>query len=543
MRLVNRHSALAGALVILSLSLPGPAAALSTEPPAPPSVEFGELFDAVEMASVFPDQKTFADAIPDEPPPELMADYERQKQLPAFDLKAFVDRHFAQPPHHLDDYKRRPDQNVSDYISNMWEVLQRKPDEIEPYSSLLPLGRPYIVPGGRFREIYYWDTYFTMLGLEQDGKHVLALDVLQNIASLIDRYGHMPNGNRSYYLSRSQPPFFSPMVELIAAHDGDKVFVSYLPELQAEYDYWMDGADGLAAGSAHRHVLRLPDGTLLNRYWDDRAAPRDESYREDVETARHSNRPAAEVYRDLRAGGETGWDFSSRWLADGKDLWTIRTTAIAPVDLNTLMMHLEQVLAKAYRLKGDPDDAQRYLALADKRGAAIRRLMWDAQAGFFADYLWQDGRQSDALSAATVFPLYFGVATQEQAHAMAAALRQRLLEPGGLGTTLATSGQQWDRPNGWAPLQYLAVEGLNAYGERDLAREIADRWLRKNIQGYAAAGVLVEKYNVEEGLDQPGGGAGGEYSLQVGFGWTNGVLAKLMAEYPELTARALHQNP
>ena len=122
---------------------------------------------------------------------------------------------------------------------------------------------------------------------------------------------------------------------------------------------------------------------------------------------------------------------------------------------------------------------------------------------------------------------------------------RELLEPGGLGTTLTTSGQQWDRPNGWAPLQYLAVEGLNAYGERDLAGEIADRWLRKNVQSYAAAGVLVEKYNVEQGLDQrgSGGGGGGEYSLQVGFGWTNGVLAKLIAEYPELAARALRQNP
>ena len=540
MRLVNHRSALAAAFVAFFLSFRGPAAFVP-ETPAPPSIEYGELYRAVEMASLFSDQKTFADAIPDEPPAQVMADYEGQKQLPGFDLRAFVDRHFAQPPHHFDDYKPPPNQSINDYIRDMWDVLERKPDEIEPYSSLLPLSLPYIVPGGRFREIYYWDTYFTMLGLEQDGKHALALDMVQNIASLIDRYGHMPNGNRSYYLSRSHPPFFAGMIELVAAHDGDKVFVSYLPELKAEYDYWMEGADGLAAGSAHRRVLRLPDGTLLNRYWDDRAAPRDESYREDVETARHTNRPAEEVYRDLRAGAESGWDFSSRWLADGADLWTIRTTAIAPVDLNTLMMRLEQVLAKAYRLKGDPDDAQRFMALANNRGAAIRRLMWNAQAGFFADYLWQEGRQSDALSAATVFPLYFGLATPDEAHAVAAALRQRLLEPGGLGTTPTTTGQQWDRPNGWAPLQYLAIEGLSAYGERDLAREIADRWIRSNVQGFAAMGALVEKYNVEQRCCA--GGAGGEYSLQAGFGWTNGVLAKLMAEYPDLTVRAAHPDP
>ena len=539
MRHFGPTSTLAVACILFSVSYHDTATAFSSDAPSPPSVEFGELYGAVEMSGLFSDQKTFADAIPDEPPSQIVADYEKQKQLPGFDLKAFVALHFATPREHLEVYERRPNRGVGDYINDMWQVLRREPDEIEPYSSLLPLGRPYIVPGGRFREIYYWDSYFTMLGLEQDGQHALSRDMLQNFASLIDRYGHVPNGNRSYYLSRSQPPFFSSMVELIAAREGDKVFVDYLPELQAEYDYWMEGAEKLAPGSAHRHALRLPDGALLNRYWDDRAAPRDESYREDIETAHRAIRPAAEVYEDLRAGAESGWDFSSRWLADGKDLSTIRTTAIAPVDLNTLMMHLEATLAKAYQLNGKLEEAQRYRALADNRRATIGRLMWNAQAGFFTDYLWQEGRQSDTLSAATVFPLYFGVATPEQADAIAAAVRGRLLEPGGLATTLIDNGQQWDRPNGWAPMQYLAIEGLSKNGERDLAYEIADRWLHQNIHGYSDAGVLVEKYDVEQGPEQrgSGGGGGGEYELQLGFGWTNGVLAKLMAEFPELTAR------
>jgi alpha,alpha-trehalase len=544
-RYVNRRSRLTGLAFVLSLSFSVPAPAFSTSLPDPPSVEFGDLYRDVEMAGLFPDQKTFADAIPEEPPSQIMVDYEKQKQLPGFDLKAFVALHFAAPKERFVAYKHRPNRSVSDYINDMWQVLRREPDEIEPYSSLLPLGRPYIVPGGRFREIYYWDSYFTMLGLEQGGMHALARDMFQNFASLIDRYGHVPNGNRSYYLSRSEPPFFSCMVELIAAHDGDKVFVDYLPELQAEYDYWMEGADSLATGSAHRHVLRLADGTLLNRYWDDRAAPRDESYRQDIETAYRGNRPAAEVYEDLRAGAESGWDFSSRWLANGKDLSTIRTTAIAPVDLNTLMMHLEETLARAYELKGDPDKVRRYRTLADNRRDAIRRLMWNSQAGFFVDYLWQEKRQSDVLSAATVVPLYFAVATGEQADAVAAALRQRLVEPGGLATTLTENGQQWDRPNGWAPMQYLAIEGLRRNGQPDLAYEIADRWLHKNIQGYSDAGALLEKYDVEQGPKEgrSGGGGGGEYELQLGFGWTNGVLAKLMAEFPELAARPGSKDP
>ena len=161
--------------------------------------------------------------------------------------------------------------------------------------------------------------------------------MVRNFAWLIDRYGHVPNGNRSYYLSRSQPPFFPLMVELLAAREGSAAYQEFLPQLRREYDFWMDGADSVEAGQARRRVVRLPDGALLNRYWDDRDIPREESWREDIETARASGRPPAEVYRNLRAAAESGWDFSSRWFADGRTLGTIRTVELAPVDLNSLL--------------------------------------------------------------------------------------------------------------------------------------------------------------------------------------------------------------
>ena len=432
------RSAAAVGLVLCLLSRIGDARAFSTDWPAPPSVEFGALYRAVEMAGLFADQKTFADADPRAPPAEIIADYDREKGQPGFGLKAFVDRHFSLPPQVFPAYLPRPDEDVRAYVRESWQALQRKPDEVEPWSSLLPLDHPYVVPGGRFREIYYWDSYFVMLGLLRDGRLDLARDTLDNFASLIDRYGHIPNGNRSYYLSRSQPPFFSLMVELIAARDGDAVLSRYLPELEAEYAYWMDGAATLVPGAAFRHVVRLPDGVLLNRYWDDRAAPRDESYREDVETARRAHRPAEEVYRDLRAGAETGWDFSSRWLADGKTLAAIRTTAIAPVDLNALMVHLEETLARAYRQKGDAAAAARLQAAADERAASIRRLMWNAKAGMFADYLWREGRLSDALTAATVAPLAFGVASPDEARAVAETLQRAFSSPAASGRRLST---------------------------------------------------------------------------------------------------------
>jgi alpha,alpha-trehalase len=518
---------------IVSFALLGlllPVLGWSAPPPAPPSLTWGKLYDAVEMAALFPDQKIFADAVPRDPPERIVAEYARDKDRPGFSLRAFVADHFTLPRRKGPAVTRQPDQDVRAYIREMWTVLRRTPDETEPNSSLLPLPHPYIVPGGRFSEIYYWDSYFTMQGLMQDGQYGLARDMLANIASLIRRYGHMPNGNRSYYLSRSQPPFFAAMVELVAAHDGAGVYRLYLPQLQAEYDYWMEGAQTLAPGTAHRHAVRLRDGTLLNRYWDDHATPRDESWRQDVETARQSNRPAATIYRELRAGAESGWDFSSRWLGDGQRLATIQTTDIAPVDLNSLMQHLEEVLANAYRLSGDAEKSRLYAAKAQTRADAIRTLMWNGRDQLYTDYLWRSERQSRELSTATVYPLYFGIATQEQAHAIAGALRRDFLKPGGVATTRRTTGQQWDRPNGWAPLQYLAVEGLKRYSEKALAAEIARRWIGQNIRSYAKTGVLREKYDIE--ARHPRAAGGGEYALQIGFGWTNGVLARLMTDYP-----------
>lgn len=509
----------------------GAAAAL----PLPPSVAFGQLYRDVELRHLFSDSKTFADMIPLQPASVIMQAYAQQADQPGFDLKAFVGAHFQAPVRKEVSYKPGADRSVQTYIHQMWDILKREPDEAGTEGSLLPLPHAYIVPGGRFSEIYYWDSYFSMLGLEQDGRHAMVIDMVENMASLIDRYGHIPNGNRSYYLSRSQPPIFAGMVDLLAKRDDGRSYVTYLPELRQEYDYWMDGEDELANGQAHRHLVRLQNGVLMNRFWDDLATPRDESYAEDVETAQRSGRDPGELWRNLRAGGETGWDFSSRWLADPHDLATIRTVDVLPVDLNTLMAHLERTLSHAYQLAGRQQEADRFARRAESREAAIRTLMWDQQRGLFTDYLWRQGQKSDAISSAMAFPLLFGIATDEQAKATAEALRTHLLTQSGLLATTIDSGQQWDKPNGWAPLQWVAVQGLRRYGQDELARTIATRWIRKNVNAYEGAGVLVEKYDL---LTNPkagasGGGGGGEYPLQVGFGWTNGVLASLRADYPD----------
>lgn len=524
-----------GAAAVAVTAPSNPHAQPSPVAPVPPSEQYGDLYRDVEMAHLFPDSKTFADMVPNAAPQQIMAAYNSAKQQAGFDLAGFVRQNFTTPARTLKPYVSDPNQNVVDHIDTLWDVLRRDPDAtVSQWSSLLPLPAPYIVPGGRFDEIYYWDSYFIMLGLEQSGRHDLVVDELKNFATLINRYGHIPNGNRTYYLSRSQPPFFAQMVQLVAEKDGDKTYLQYLPELQQEYTYWMDGNGGhLAAGQAYKHLVRLPDGTLLNRYWDERAAPRDESYREDVVTAQQTpQRDAGELWRNLRAGGETGWDFSSRWFADGKNLSTIDVTSLVPVDLNSLLYQLERTLAHAYRLQGNVTRAENLEQRARVRADAIRRVLWDSNLHAFSDYDFAHRQLTHRLTAATLYPLYTGVASRQQANEVAQTVQRGLLRPGGLATTQTKSGQQWDEPNGWAPLQYIAVIGLRRYGNASLAQTIATRWIRTNVTNYQHTGKLVEKYDVDATTVGVSAG-GGEYPLQDGFGWTNGVLRALIALYPD----------
>ncbi|WP_261537336.1 alpha,alpha-trehalase TreA [Burkholderia multivorans] len=495
----------------------------------PPSQLYGDLFVAVQTAPIYPDQKTFVDATPDTDPATIMQLYQQQKSQPGFSLKAFVEQHFTPPAQ--GGVTPPPNQTLREHIDWLWPQLTRTTTTAPPYSSLIPMPKPYVVPGGRFREGYYWDTYFTMLGLQVSGREDLVDDMLDNFAHLIDTVGHIPNGNRTYYASRSQPPFFAYMVTLAAQAEGDKVYQKYLPALRKEYAYWMQGESTTPRGQAARHVVAMPDGAVLNRYWDASDTPRDESYLEDVTTAKAaSGRAANDVYRDLRAGAESGWDYSSRWLGDGKTLATIRTTSIVPVDLNSLMFHLERTIVKGCTVTHDVGCVIDFSGRAARRALAINRWLWN-RGGYYGDYDWQLRKPRDGVTAAALYPLFAGVAWPERAKATAREVRKTLLKPGGLATTTETTGQQWDAPNGWAPLQWIAIEGLRRYGEPALAKDIGTRFLADVKHVYATEGKLVEKY-VVEGAGQ-GGGGGGEYPLQDGFGWTNGVTLKLLELYGE----------
>ena len=488
-----------------------------------PQQLYGQLFIDVQMQSLCADGKTFADARPRRLDAAALLDlYLSSKTRPGFKLGEFMHEHFELPA--VDDLP--PDRGdrlpIAEHIRTLWSCLSCPPDDprtAEPSRLLLP--HAYVVPGGRFREIYYWDSYFTVLGLLADDRRDLAEAMLANFAHMIDRLGHIPNGSRSYFLSRSQPPFFALIAEALDQQS------QYLPQMLREHAYWMAGEAELQPGQASAHLVRLPDGRVLNRYWDALGLPRDEAMLDDVLTAgNRPDRPAAEIYRDLRAGCESGWDFSSRWFVgtSATCLASTGTTALLPIDLNALLWHLERTIAQL----SDSATAAEFIARAERRRAAIDQYLWAPDLGHYVDHDWQLGQSRGALTAATVVPLFTAMASQQQADAVARAVRHRLLMPNGLATSLVDSGQQWDAPNGWAPLQWMAVIGLRRYGHAELAADIAQRWLGTVERVYAATGRLLEKYNVQH--DLPGGG--GEYPTQDGFGWTNGVYQALRAFYP-----------
>jgi alpha,alpha-trehalase len=482
----------------------------------------GELFERVQTEKIFPDNKTFVDCTPNSDLSHIHDRYEKEKNDPGFDLSAFVHTHFTLPVSFKTDFVTVKGRPIKEHIERLWDFLTRQPEE--SHNSLVPLPKPYIVPGGRFREIYYWDSYFTMLGLQISKRVDLIQNMVDNFGYLIDQFGYIPNGNRTYFLGRSQPPFFAGMISVLAEEKGVDIFVKYLPRLEKEYRFWMRGVDNVDLKSPSlNHLVMLPDKSILNHYWDDSDAPRPEAYGNEIKLADKSE-DKKRVYRNLRAAAESGWDFSARWFKTPGDFSSIHATEIVPVDLNCLLLNLEKTIAKAYEVSDDNENCENYTQLAERRKETINKFCWNEDQQFYFDFDHVENKGKKIFTLAATFPLFFEIATKEQASAVAKTVKEKFLSPGGLISTVETTNQQWDAPNGWAPLQWVAIQGLAKYGFNELAIDIAKRWLAINERVYEATGKLMEKYNVVT-TDLKAGG--GEYPAQDGFGWTNGVYLAL----------------
>lgn len=501
----------------------------------PPSESYGELFYyAVNSDGLFGEQGLFADekALLDATPrlgnEQVRAAFLREVQSKKPQaLRSFVLDHFlvaesqTLPADTL--YDRLP---IDLRIHRLWDALRRYPTHSQAKGTHLPLPKPYIVPGGRFREMYYWDSYFTMLGLLVDGRLTDAQHMVDNFAALLRDYGFIPNGTRTYYGTRSQPPFFSHMVEaLFLATRDSSLLANYASALRTEYDFWMRGSTMLTRYTpAVLRTVRMADGEVLNRYYDNAAIPRAENYRADRAAGqqwskRHGGANAAPFYRHLRASSESGWDNASRWLTDPTDPLTINTTNIVPIDLNALLYHAERLLATMYRYLGDPAEAERFVALAKVRRDAIHKYFWQPHMGYFADITCAPHRPTGVYTTAGLIPLFVGIATKAQAARVASYTRTHLLHVGGVSCSAHTTGYKWDAPTGYAPGQWIAYVGFRRLGQRALADTISHRWRHLVASHYHRTQALYDRYNVVNGAPPAG-----EYIPQLGFGWTNAVF-------------------
>ena len=485
-----------------------------------PDQAYPQLYADVMQHQLFPDSKTFADCVAKISPEQIVTLYAQVDRQDPEDVARFVEKWFDYP--FEGSLAPLPQDSIIEHLHALWDYLVRLPDPVYQYSSLIPLPHSYVVPGGRFREIYYWDSYFTMLGLRVSDRTEIIYDMVSNFAWMLGQTGQIPNGSRSYFLSRSQPPFFALMIELLAEIEGEHIYTTYLTEMLIEYSFWMKEPED-STGNEYR-VVTIGDH-VLNRYYDNLDQPRPESYAEDVHLhSLHSS--TANLYRNLRAACESGWDFSSRWLQDNQELGSIHTIDIIPVDLNSLLFQLELCIARAYELSDDSEGSQKFEMLAQKRIEAMNAVLWNDAEGYFGDYDFVKETFGKP-SLAIMFPLFAGIATTRQAERTAAYLKEHFLRDGGYVTTEYYTGQQWDAPNGWAPLQWVTYMGLKNYGEEELANEGAFRWLSLNKRVFERTGRMMEKYNVEDLSLEAGGG---EYPVQDGFGWTNGVFLAMHAD-------------
>ncbi len=443
-----------------------------------------------------------------------------------------------------------------------------RPEELSA-AGLLYLPYPYVVPGGRFNEMYGWDSYFIVLGLEADHHEALAKGMVDNFLFEIEHYGAVLNANRTYYLTRSQPPFLTSMIR--AVYEDPASFAD-TPAGRTEARAWLERAYTLAEKdySTWMRPEHKAGVTGLARYFDYGTGPvpemaDDSTYYPDVirwliahpheggegflvkgsehpdaaEAARLKQtscdvrasvvclrawvsgyRLSRDFYLGDRAMRESGFDTGFRFGPfDGV------THHYAPVCLNSLLYRYEGDLAHLAHLLGKPEDALRWERRAKARANAIQRYLWRPREGVFADYDWIHRKPSSYAYITSLYPLWTGVATREEANQIVT--RLNLFErPGGLSTSNYRSGLQWDEPYGWAPTNWIAVAGLDTFGFREDAARIARKFDATVDAGFATDGTIREKYDVVTGNANVQVSAGYKTNV-VGFGWTNAVYLKM----------------
>jgi alpha,alpha-trehalase len=416
---------------------------------------------------------------------------------------------------------------------------------------LLYLPFPYVVPGGRFNEMYGWDSFFIQMGLLRDGELGLARDMANNLLYEVRQYGKVLNANRTYYLTRSQPPFLTAMVLAVHHRTNDhKWLEDSMPWIETYYRFWtsephltpetglsryFDTGDGPAAEAlASEHDARgKTDYELIRSYYRRHEVP-------DYDVSKYynaaSDRLTALFYKGDRSMRESGFDPSSRFGP-----FSIDIIHYNPVCLNSLLYLMETQIAEIESLLERGAQAEMWRQRAQDRAGRINRLMFDSKTGLYCDYDFVHKRVRHYPFLTTFYPLWTGIATGDQAARVVRNLN-RFEQAGGLQTSEFRSGDQWDAPFGWAPLQWIAVQGLRRYGYKTDADRISKRFLSMVHREFQKRHDLEEKYDMVRRSDDVDSGLRyGYHSNEAGFGWTNAVFTALLDELPaEDRDAALH---
>ncbi|KRY18312.1 Trehalase [Trichinella patagoniensis] len=521
----------------------------------------GPILDAVQTAHLFPDSKYFVDmALKKDPITTLqnfisLGDRVKDKAV----LRAFVDEHFDPPGTELEtcfpeDWKPSPKSFnvIKDYefrrwavaLNRIWKELCRrvksKVFEHQELYSLLYVPNPFIIPGGRFREFYYWDTFWIAKGLIASEMFTTLKGMIRNLGYMVENHGFVPNGGRVYYLFRSQPPLLIPMVYDYYLATGDIDFLQeMLPLLEQEYGFWLLHR-GMTFGDDSNNYMKL------FQYKAEMKMPRPESYREDLELVQNLTDDHARefVWAQIVSGAETGWDFSSRWFSHtGPEAFTlrsIRTWSIIPVDLNAFMCMNTKLLANLYEMAGNVTKVLLYQARFEQAKAAMKQIHWNEQDGIWYDYDLETKRHVDVYYISNVLPLYAKCYDDEDVPSRVYNYLKTvgaLNSTRGVPTSFIQSDQQWDSANAWPPMVHMLLEGLRTSGDPEIievAKELAIQWLRSSYDAFLKTNSMFEKYNVSSTAGEMPFGSGGEYEVQTGFGWTNGVILDLLVKYGDV---------
>ncbi|XP_043849486.1 trehalase [Dromiciops gliroides] len=521
----------------------------------------GELLRQVQMAKLYQDDKHFVDMPLTKAPDQVLSDFNELLKssggnISREQLKTFVSEHFKDPGQEMEtwipeDWKASPKflETISDTrlrawaedLHNLWKKLGRKiklevSEQPDRYS-LIYAAHPFIVPGGRFIEFYYWDSYWVMQGLLLSEMPGTVKGMLQNFLDMVKHYGLIPNGGRVYYLQRSQPPLLALMMDRYLAYTNDVPFLrENIGTLELELEFWMQNRSV--------NISHNGENYTLNRYYVPYGGPRPESYSKDEELAELLPEDAREsLWTELKAGAESGWDFSSRWFVGSNYLLDIKTSHLVPVDLNAFLCQAENLLANFHIQLGNLNMAQRYQEAQTRRKAAMEALLWNETLGSWFDFNLKNRQQNHGFYPSNLSPLWAGCFSDPDAvrkNVKYLEDNKILTYKHGIPSSLQISGQQWDFPNAWAPLQDLVVRGLADSGSaeaQDVAFQLAQNWIQTNFALYQKNKAMYEKYDVSTDSGEPGGG--GEYEVQEGFGWTNGVALEFLNRYGDrLTSRS-----